>query len=761
MPRLSQFRILAVAFLFLISGLSSEHCEATDTERELQIAVSQLENWANSIENGQQWREHLNLNLLEAQATLGHSADIDELTSIQQRFSGHKLGLSPEFQQASNAISNHIAVLANRDSGPLSLIQSAQASGVPSSTVDLDGMRNKLIGAISSLKQYYDSDASNYEVGQSLQLDQLHSFLQGSDFENQPNALGAARLNEAFAKFSSLMLRQHDAHYGRVLESFSEFRSSYELASNPEATASQYQPKLNQLSLAVQSLAQSGSRDAAKQAGHALGWLDAAGFSNAGMQSAIKHRYSKPNMHVAVSSGLFSKYTTRPLDKTQPVCDTILERLIQGTAYIRGTTNIKLIPNPWQAHALIDLTGTVDADTYTKSDSGKITVFTGSHSDFNFRRDVYAGLGGFFANDAYGDLQFGSYFKGTNKKCRLIEKISKKKYCESKAESEAISRCRSTRKLKKQFQESTDELLGKGSDALGKVATKKIQYGRWLPSAWLSTTSSHLVLTAKRISNFDLGAPTAPNPQMSVGADIEVQVHESLLSNYINPMFAGRKFGSNDFRAMLGRETAEEETIVITFADARPIEFEFDNEQLAVAITAKQFVFEGEEFNDAIKMRIPLQLVRNGGNIGVAIPSKPSIELIEPSASNEQNSAFIEMLGELVTGVLENRAADGFIYNGLPLDLIPHDRLPESAKEMIGDLRLTQLRIVDGWLYGGWSKVSDDQSYPMDLAAVSSNLPAGFKAADGSDEDGEASELELDLDDSGSDEEDSVLELEL
>ena len=393
------------------------------------------------------------------------------------------------------------------------------------------------------------------------------------------------QINDYLDRFDRVLMQRNDIYFANTYEALTSLRKRYLYAANP-GTPRTYLARLDDLAKSISPLMESNDRLAAAEVGYLLGWFEDAG-QDLGLTAAIKSRYSGPNFQLKISSQLINRFATQRIQQSQRVNENVLGRLIRGDAEVDSTVTIQLQPDPNQLRAAIDFTGGIDANTYTRS--GPFTVYAGSRTDFNFRRDIFANVGGFFAGNVYGDLQLGSWLKGIDSQLRLVQKIANKEYCKTKYQSEAISRERTIDKVRPPFEQQTDDALEQGYDAFENFARRQTQTGRLLPALYLQSTHDRVVLTGQRTTQFDLGATNRPQECYSIGSDLEVRLHESMWSNYASSFVAGRTFSNSEFAEMfaqLGGEPAddqeEREEVSITFDDVRPIQFEFEESQFGI-----------------------------------------------------------------------------------------------------------------------------------------------------------------------------------
>jgi hypothetical protein len=222
-----------------------------------------------------------------------------------------------------------------------------------------------------------------------------------------------------------------------------------------------------------------------------------------------------------------------------------------------------------------------------------------------------------------------------------------------------------------------------------------------------------------------------------------------MLSNYVDPIFAGRKFSADELKqeleGLLGttpgafkpaeneadvgedeeatdEEEEEVEQFSITFADVRPIQFEFDDNSFAVVVSGKRFSQGDSRINEGMKIILRFRISREAGKIVLARDGKAEIEFLDPESKSAKAVAFRSFLdGQLNP----KEGGDDQTKVDLPDDLIPFDKI-EALKDsdVAKGLSLNQCRIEGGWFYLGWAYVPGRQdansiySMPLDLPAI-------------------------------------------
>ena len=522
--------------------------------------------------------------------------------------------------------------------------------------------------------------------------------------------------NEFLDPYEEQRALRNDVYFAQTFEGLGRLKAAFLAAANPRTEAS-FDERMEEFPELFELLATDNDRRAAAEIGNMTGWFEGAG-QVPDLVAAVRRQYSLPNLHFELSDYLVNQFAGRSTDEVRRVNEQILSRLIRGIAFVNGNVSVQFVPDSNQARASIDLTGGIESHTYTRS--GKFTAYAGANGSFNARRDLFANIGGMFACDPYGDLALGSYFKGIDSSCDLVQRLAVKGYKKTKFRSEAISRKNTKEELFEKFEAETSEALSQGFDRFEDFTKTQTDTSQLLPSLYMFTTANRLVIKGHRATQYDLAATKGPQFFNQVPAYVHAKVHESMLSNYASPLLAGRRLSNTEiaetFRELLGREAESEEDsdeeaeeFSIQFAEARPIQIEFEGNKLAVTIIGDEFIRDRTRIRNALKIRLAFRIERGPESLQVVPDGEVSVELVDPLKTNIQTVTFKNFLEDRLSEVLAKAESNTV---EIPANLIPVDRIEgEQASEIANSLELVQFRLDDGWLYAGWKYLPDNSLF--------------------------------------------------
>ena len=487
---------------------------------------------------------------------------------------------------------------------------------------------------------------------------------------------------------------------------------------------------LNRIDTLKETLAESADmsdRKSHAELGKLVQWFESANQVPQ-MVSAIRAKFSNPNAYFSVSSNMINQLAGQDVSERQRIKQQLFGRIIRGVANVNGTVSVQLNPDPNQANVTISLLGSITSQTYTRERKFRIDV--NSSGSYSGQRNVFANVGGFYADVAEVNACVYSSYGGITSNIGLIQKLAAKSFAKGKSKADAESSRRTSDQILEMFQAQTDEALAEGHQQFDKLQEKMIDKQSLVPAAYWRTYGDRIEIVAIKQNQ---GSLAASSPAMVYGAnrDVQAKVHETMLSNYTDPIFAGKTFTNKELEAEATRrfnieppaldpkedspldaDAIPEEQFSITFARVRPIQFEFDGNRLAVTVTGVRFAQEGRAIRAGLRFRVQFKLEDINGQLELRRDGPAQIDYLDPDKKDAKIVAFRSLLEKKLNEGLKDD-------EGIPIprNLIPVDQL-ENA-DVAGNLLLSQLRFEDGWAYVGWEYAPGGyQSLPVDVPAI-------------------------------------------
>jgi hypothetical protein len=488
-------------------------------------------------------------------------------------------------------------------------------------------------------------------------------------------------------------------------------------------------------------------RVAAGTVGNTLAWLENA-FQVPHLVSAIRARYSNPNVYVNISSQLLNQIGSQTVRDTRPLNENIDGRLVRGQVNSVAHVTLDLQDDPNQVHVSVRLQADVNSNTYLRQ--GKIYAYVDSSGQAECRRSIFANVGGLFAGEPSVAASASTCFNGTSSNCGLVERIALKQFAEQKPKADATAGNRIRNELLEQFSSQTEQPLAEGKKTLRDAQKKARDKSNLLPEIYAQSQSDKIILVGKKSSKSTLAAPDYP-ANIPFYSELQVRVNDSILSNFIDPIFSGKKFTDKELAAELetllgskpgaltpqaankqaddngvqlnppGRDAGDgaqdDESFSITFTTVRPVQFEFENNGFAVVVSGRSFSQADNEIKAGLKIVLRFKIKQVGGKLKLVRDGKAEIDYVDPDNKTPKVVAFRSFLD----GRLNPKDAAKQVDVELPDNLLPVDQI-EALKDgpIANGLTLNQCRLEGGWFYLGWNYVPKGQYYsgPIDLPAV-------------------------------------------
>jgi hypothetical protein len=332
---------------------------------------------------------------------------------------------------------------------------------------------------------------------------------------------------------------------------------------------------------------------------------------------------------------------------------------------------------------------------------------------------------------------------GTSSNCNVINRVVAKKFAEAKSHSDVTAASKVRKQLLEKFTEETDRALTQGRDTLGRLKSSSLNFYAAMPAFYLHTSSDQIRMIGKRNSRWNLAAPNLP-PLGIPQNDIDIRIHDSLMSNYIEPYFRGKTFTNEELAAELKKllksdenllapkpqdgQPVKDEPFSITFSNVRPVQFELDDNRIAIVVSATRFTRGNQTINAGLTITLRFRIVEENGDLYLMRDGKADLDYIEGQERNAELVAFRSILADKL-----NPEGQEEVKTKLPANLLPIEQFPALQDRPVAkELMLSQCRMESGWLYIGWNHVPEGKvnNRPVDLPAISGPVSARFRDVD-------------------------------
>ncbi len=530
--------------------------------------------------------------------------------------------------------------------------------------------------------------------------------------------------------FEKVASKKGDPYFVTVVTSLKKFSRSFQYGTSGNLQ----EEMLDRLNDIEENLTDLNDPEKARAAngnlGSSLGWLDAAGQAPS-LVTAIRAQHSNPNAYLSIDGDLIKDLIAQTISDRSPLRQTAFGRLVRGCTETNGSVSLQLFDNPNQIQAQLRLDATIASGAFVQQ--GKVQVFTNSHGTLSADRQILIGLDGVQASDTQIDANFQSVFAGTNSKFGVVNRIAEKAFKKNQSQANDLAAQQAKEQGLTQFNERTDEPLAKANENLLRLQRKALGKSNLFPAVRFNSTQQHVNVVVKQETNATLAAPNVPH-QFGVNPQIGVRIHDTLVSNYLDPLFSGKTFTNEELSDQIASFTGEAppgltgvdeegeplEGFSIGFTRVRPIEFEFVDQKVRVVVSGRKFSQGENEINAGMKIIMEFKVHDDDGQLKFGRDGKVQFEFLDPKRTTPALIAFRRLLDESLNEKSEtdDRQAE------LPKNLIPVKQVPQLAdSEFAKKLRLVQFRSDGGWLYLGWNH----ESNPGDTFGWIHDLPAIWK----------------------------------
>lgn len=761
-------RFLALTFLGIgWTAACTVTARADDTAKELAATVTRMTDWLAPSASAHQWRIYLNLNALETQVGHGYRADVQRLSSIHERFVQGAANRHRNFQAVTDALARHQQrVKAAAEQYPadqfhrddLSAWSEAFRQAIPSlhpmSAESINQSRQEALAEVMVLDQFLKERGplplealarplaillEDPEVSTEFDTAPLIEMLQEMvvlDWDSDGSApasdiTGMRRvLRTELDNLKRYAKQDPNPYVAYTLWKLEDYERKLFLGSR-ENLVDLLRPQVERLTESLTDWNPQGDRIRQIEMVRIVGLLESTDQMPV-LLAAFKRTFWRNNASFHVSEKLVNRFASQPVQNTQPVDEVILDNRVLGTAYTSGQVEIDFVPSDSQAHFSLHLMGTVNSDNY--SPVGPITVYTGSQAQIEARRSVYLNTGGWFEKAPYGSTNLASFFKGTS--CgRLIESIAQQQFELQRDGAQQIAARRAERRMLNEFQRETTDALTNGRTQLQQRRANANVLKPYRPTAYVLTSEHYLHGYANRYGASQMSA-LIPPPAVNLAADVALQLHDSLVNNYLEDELGGLTITDQDLdrlesrqkesRAVKGTISDQQpgevqqpdeveppqarDPFEVTLDNARPIDVHFADQMIYVTVNIRRFRSQGQSISDVqVKTRFKMHYDSENGVAGIRIEQLGEIDaaLKDPDDISIDSATILNLIETTINRELQRQRTDQQEQGiWVPLNLIDRSKIAAldgiEGVEILDQVRLVLASFDNGWASLGW-----------------------------------------------------------
>jgi hypothetical protein len=331
--------------------------------------------------------------------------------------------------------------------------------------------------------------------------------------------------------------------------------------------------------------------------------------------SKLRSAFSRPNVRVSIDERLVNRLVSRTVAQPQPVDDCILGTRILGQAFLNGDVSAKLLPMNGGLGLQLNLAGCISSQNqgYNRG----VVLGTSSISPVFASKDIYLSLHGISTAPPRVSTQLQSTIHSISHHSRLVRRIASRRAAKQKPQADAIAEEKMRTRLSSQFGQQVDEQARDAHQQLVELRQLSVpevkRVGLERPQLALYSSHSEVDASAVQAASFQLAATeSCPLPRPATALAV-AQIHQSAVSNALEPILAGRVLRNTDlgsYARQLSAEVSDEmrqeiegEPWSITFNPYRPVNIEFDGGLINITLRIIRMTRGDETLNEALSIR--------------------------------------------------------------------------------------------------------------------------------------------------------------
>ena len=410
---------------------------------------------------------------------------------------------------------------------------------------------------------------------------------------------------------------------------------------------------------------------------------------------AIRGGYSRANARVLVSSDFVNGRFSRPVQEEIPVNELILGTQLYGQSWLQGQVTPQLLDSRTHAALRLNLSGLFSSQNIGYNRSVKLHT-QGSGNVAASETIALTDRGLVTLNDTSSDANLFSQINDIEAKLRIVRKIASKQAAKQKPQADAIAEGRLEERLRIQFHEKLVQQINEANQKLKDPdipVLARLGLERPKRSTWSSP--QYLAMLWRLQGPTQLGAPSSC-PLVVDSTGITVQLHESVISNMIDPVLAGRVLKSSEmdtmalqFADVLGKGSKnqkEEEPWAVSMAAYHPVEIQLDDSLVTFRIRTNKLDRNGQILDQPASIEAAYKITLSSGAIQLERQGNVKIGF---AGKQQQGSRAV-----LLRSFLKKKFEEVFKENLLDQPICITDRLPSDLQ----GLSLSSIQVDDGWI---------------------------------------------------------------
>jgi len=296
-------------------------------------------------------------------------------------------------------------------------------------------------------------------------------------------------------------------------------------------------------------------------------------------------------------------------------------------------------------------------------------------------------------NDTASDAMLSSQIDSIEAKLRIVRKIASKQAAKQKPEADSIAEGRLETRVRTQFHERLAQQISEANQRIQNPdLTVLARLGLDRPNRTTWSSPQYMALLWKLQSQTQLAAP-ASCPLVVDPTGVTVQLHESVVTNLLDPVLAGRTLRSTEldtlapqFGGVLGKgliKQKDEKPWAITMAPFHPVEIQLDDSLVTFRIRTKRLDSGDQGVDKAASIEASYKIVLIDG--AIQLERQGDVKIVFAEQRGSRAATMRGALKKIFDEVLKQKLLDE------PFRIT--DRLPSDL-----NLSLSSIQVDDGWI---------------------------------------------------------------
>jgi len=342
-----------------------------------------------------------------------------------------------------------------------------------------------------------------------------------------------------------------------------------------------------------------------------------AGKANQTFNRRLQTHYRNANLRIAATGILLNELIPEREPERMRVSDTVLGRPVYGRSTNQSEVLLRLIPDPERLRMELEVEGLFSSQT--TSLAGPATFYSNSKAAYRAWREMELGTWGIHiwptrvaVNNNTWLRSWETNFDGVPLVGALAHSVARNQHERNRPEAEREVEWKVASRVKRQFDEESQERLEKLSDLLEQRLFAPLERMSLEPVTVSSETTEERIVTRLRLATDDQLGSSTPRPEAPTDSLLSVQAHQSAINNVFEQLdLDGNTFTLAELRRHLaerlnrpemaenaGDADGEQDDVTITFADRDAVNVRLDEGQVRITLAVAELTASARRWSD-------------------------------------------------------------------------------------------------------------------------------------------------------------------